>query len=400
MHTVPPESYECPEAPPAPQRSAVSIAGTPVDRVTRSEAVCRIDSFVRSNSFHQVATANTDFLVNSLEDAELANILRNADLVTADGMPVVWAAKLLGSSLPERVTGADIVPDIARLAAKQGYRLFLLGSQADTLERAAQNLCAIAPGLQISGLLAPPFAAVEDLSTSDILSAIRAARPHILLVAFGNPKQEKWIYRNRVGLSGVPVCMGVGATFEFIAGSARRAPRWMQKCGLEWLHRLANDPKRLMSRYSRDFTHFTSEVWREYRALRALANLPAAGTLKVEISEFEGGACLHLRASGSIQGTNIHLLKEHTARCAAACPRRLSLDLTEVTAADAEGAAQLLLLQAEMRGAGIDFHLTGISTNLAAVMRLPSSQTRLSAGGPITIAARIRRRWAGNPISS
>jgi len=245
--------------------TTVSILGIPVDRLTMRETVDRIEQFIIDGGFHQVATANTDFLVNALSDDELSRILRSADLVTADGMPVVWAARALSGTLPERVAGVDLVPELAALAAARGYSLFLLGARQEVALRAAANLELQFPGLRVVGCSSPPDVDLDDLDaerSANLLSDIHSAKPDILLVAFGNPKQEKWIYRNRTELRNIPVCIGVGGTFDLLAGEAHRAPRWMQRNGLEWLHRLFQDPRRLWKRYNRDFWVFSWHLLR------------------------------------------------------------------------------------------------------------------------------------------
>ncbi len=244
-------------------RKSISVSGTPIDVFGLQEALLQVDRFVTEGGFHQVATANTDFIVNALYDAELSEILTRADLVTPDGMPVVWASRLLGSRLPERVTGADFVPEIAKLAAAKGYQLFLLGGRDGVAEKAAARLKRDNPELLIAGWASPENidACAEDQSaTQQLLQHVTDSQTDILLVAFGNPKQEKWIYRNRQQLANVSVCMGVGATFDFLAGEARRAPTWMQKRGLEWLFRLSINPSRLWRRYNRDFWIFGIQI--------------------------------------------------------------------------------------------------------------------------------------------
>ncbi|HLK56120.1 MAG TPA: WecB/TagA/CpsF family glycosyltransferase [Chthonomonadaceae bacterium] len=256
-------------------RNIVSILQTPIDRLDMQGVLARIETFLCERGFHQVATANTDYLVNALYDPELREILQAAHLITPDGMPVVWASRLLGNPLSERVTGADLVPQLALLAARKGYRLYLLGAQPEVNTSACDRLRSDYPGLQIVGSAAPPDVPLETMANAPLLADIARTRPDILLVAFGNPKQEKWIYRNRERLQEVPVCIGVGATFDFLAGRTRRAPLWMQRRGLEWLHRLAQEPRRLLKRYHRDFWLFGYHLLRQWRMQRRSA--PASG---------------------------------------------------------------------------------------------------------------------------
>jgi N-acetylglucosaminyldiphosphoundecaprenol N-acetyl-beta-D-mannosaminyltransferase len=199
-----------------------------------------------------VATANLDFWLNSLADQHLHRIIAGCSLVLPDGMPLVWASGLMGCPLAERVTGVDIVPRLAELSARKGYGIFLLGGKGDVAERAAKLLEKKYPGVRIVGTYSPSEEHIARLDHSDILSRIHAAKPDILLVALGNPKQEKWIWIHRKRL-GVPVAMGVGGSFEILVGDVRRAPKLIQRCGLEWLMRLAQEPSRLGPRYLRDF---------------------------------------------------------------------------------------------------------------------------------------------------
>src|SRR5882724_7783137 len=136
-------------------RQTVGILGTPIDVLDTEAVLARLEQFIQERRFHQVATANTDFLINAIEDPELRHILRNADLVMPDGMPVVWAARLMRSPLPERVTGADIVPALAALSAQKGYRLYMLGARPEVAKRARERMEADYPGIQIVGCLSP-----------------------------------------------------------------------------------------------------------------------------------------------------------------------------------------------------------------------------------------------------
>lgn len=245
-------------------RKTVGILGIPIDDLDMEEVLERIDEFVRSRRFHQVATANTDFLINALADRELQTILRNADLVVPDGMPLVLASRWLRAGLRERVTGADLIPCLAARAAQKGYRLFMLGGMPEVAARAKERLETENPGLRIVGCVSPPFAPIVEMDNEALLAQIEKAKPDILLVAFGNPKQEKWIYMHRDRLH-VPVCIGVGGTFDFIAGATVRAPIWVQRAGLEWLHRLVHNPRRLWKRYLTDILQFSRfiayQVW-------------------------------------------------------------------------------------------------------------------------------------------
>lgn len=259
-------------------KCATAILGIPVDNLTMETAVPRILEMVDQFEFdHQpryVATINVDFITNilswrkgRLRHPELMHILRRADMVTADGMPIVWASRWLGSPLPVRVAGSDLVPRLIEAAAHAGKSVYFLGGKRFemTAYRAARLLRKQLPSLKVAGVDAPwVHTAGEALAQAEeedlrIVEKINAAAPDILLIAFGNPKQEIWFDRNRHRLR-IPVSVGVGATFDFMAGTSDRAPKWMREWGLEWLFRLYLEPRRLWKRYLVDFLKFGSHI--------------------------------------------------------------------------------------------------------------------------------------------
>lgn len=250
-------------------RDGFSSLGIAVDNLDMAQAIERIEELIKSfqidGKARSVATLNVDFMVNALgyffsqpEHPELLQILRGADLVTADGFPVVLLSKIMNSPIKARVTGADLVPELAKQAAQKNWSLFLLGGQAGSADEAAEKLMADNPGLKIAGTSAPMIhtsgEAIADAPEDDarLIAEINAAKPDVLLIGLGNPKQELWYHRNRDQLK-VPVSIGVGGTFEFIAGRTRRAPRWIQNLNLEWVFRISQDPKRLWKRYMTGF---------------------------------------------------------------------------------------------------------------------------------------------------
>jgi exopolysaccharide biosynthesis WecB/TagA/CpsF family protein/anti-anti-sigma factor len=250
------------QAAPAP---SVVMLGIPFDNVTQEQAVERIVAMIESRRPQYVVTANVDFLVQAREDWELRRILTEAHMVLCDGTPLVWASRVLGNPLPERVAGADVVPQLIAIAAQRQFRLFFLGATPEANDCAVANIRARHPGILIAGHYSPPFRPLAEMDNAEIMRRVREARPDLLLVAFGCPKAEKWIARHYQTL-GVPVMIGVGATIDFLAGRVKRAPPWMQRGGVEWFFRLCQEPNRLFRRYAKDLWFFaggmTGQWWR------------------------------------------------------------------------------------------------------------------------------------------
>jgi len=217
-----------------------TILGVRADSVNYGKALSLIEDFVVSGNPHQVVTVNPEFIVAAQSDADFRSILNASSLALPDGVGLLWAARFLGRPLQERVTGTDTVQRVSALAAQKGYNLFLLGAAPGVAVATAARLCEAYPGLRIAGTHAgSPSLEEED----EIVRLIQKAEPDVLFVAYGAPQQDKWIARNLVRL-GIPVAMGVGGAFDFISGQAKRAPRWLQRLGLEWLHRLLHEPWR------------------------------------------------------------------------------------------------------------------------------------------------------------
>jgi N-acetylglucosaminyldiphosphoundecaprenol N-acetyl-beta-D-mannosaminyltransferase len=233
----------------------IAILGVPFDNVSTAETIDAIDRMVVSRQPHYLVTANVDFLVQAQEDVELRRILFDAHLVLCDGTPLVWASRLLGNPLLERVAGADLVPLLLRVAAEKGYRIFFLGATEESCTQAVNRLRKLHPKLIIADHYSPPFNKLLEMDHDEIKRRILAAKPDLLFVSFGCPKQEKWIAMHYRSL-GVPVSAGVGATIDFLAGTVKRAPVWMQRTGMEWIYRLAQEPRRLFKRYFKDLWVF------------------------------------------------------------------------------------------------------------------------------------------------
>jgi N-acetylglucosaminyldiphosphoundecaprenol N-acetyl-beta-D-mannosaminyltransferase len=232
------------------------LAGVPIDAVDSHDTLERLATALVTGQRTQVCTVNLDFVVQAQHDSELKRVLNQSELNIPDGLPVVWLGRLMGSHVRERVAGADIVPRLVAMAAQSGARVFFLGGEAGVAESAARTLKVRLPDLVIAGWYEPPRARIEEMDNDAIVDRVNRSGADLLLVAFGNPKQEKWIdrYRDRLHVS---VTIGVGCCFDLIAGRVQRAPRWMQRVGLEWFYRLLHEPRRLFSRYLRDLGWLT-----------------------------------------------------------------------------------------------------------------------------------------------
>lgn len=336
----------------ATARTPVALLGIPFDAVNSSEAVDCIARMIASGRPHYPVTANVDFTVQALADVELRRILAEADLVLCDGMPLVWASRLLGNPLPERVAGSDLVPRLLAESERRGWRVFLLGGTDSSLARAADNVRSRHPNLQLVGTYSPPFRPLLEMDHEEILDRVRAARPDILLVSFGCPKQEKWINMH-FRKSGVPVSIGVGATIDFLAGSVRRAPRWMQRFGLEWIFRLLQEPRRLFRRYFTGLWVFSYAILRQAWQMHSLRrSLTKNGPDSEVVSQGTRSGQLEIvRFSRHLAAATIEAHAELWSRLADGASHVL-MDLSQVEFADSTGIGLLLRLQKQLRSHG------------------------------------------------
>lgn len=218
--------------------SRVAILSVEIDNLDLKEAVNRIKALVEQRRPSLVVTANPEIIMRARQDRGFADCLRDAAMVTADGIGLIIAAKLLGTPLRERVTGIDLITKLFQDSGPGKYRYYFVGAKPGVAEKAAVNIKKQFPGVEIVGVQHGYFR--DDTA---IINDICEKKPDILLAALGMGKQERWI-RERVSTTGVPVSIGVGGSFDVFAGEAKRAPRWMQRAGLEWLHRLIKQPSR------------------------------------------------------------------------------------------------------------------------------------------------------------
>jgi N-acetylglucosaminyldiphosphoundecaprenol N-acetyl-beta-D-mannosaminyltransferase len=218
----------------------VDVLGAPVACLTLAEAARTVAGCVREGRPRQVITLNPEYLYRAQSEPELMEILHRADLVTADGVGIVWAARRAGNPVPERVAGIDLLLRLAAEAGMHRWRVFLLGAAPGVAEAAGRELAARYPGLTVAGTHHGYFRPEEELA---VIAKVRQSRADLLFVALGAPRQEIWAARHLEALN-VPVVMGVGGSLDVLAGRVRRAPAWLRRLHLEWLGRLLMDPKR------------------------------------------------------------------------------------------------------------------------------------------------------------
>jgi N-acetylglucosaminyldiphosphoundecaprenol N-acetyl-beta-D-mannosaminyltransferase len=220
---------------------AIAILGVPVHAVAMNGALACVRRFMAEPRLHQIATVNPEFVMAARRDPQFQAILQEADLCLADGIGLIWASRRLKRPLPERVPGSEFVYQLAALAAAEGWPLFLLGAAPGVAEAAAAVLQQRYPGLVVAGTYA---GSPDPAENEAIVQRINNSGARLLYVAYGAPKQDKWIARNRHSLESVRVAVGVGGALDFVSGRAVRAPLWLQRLGLEWLHRLYREPWR------------------------------------------------------------------------------------------------------------------------------------------------------------
>ena len=238
----------------------IQMMGCAVDNLDMEESLAVVEGFIRSGRPHQHVVVNVDKIVKASRDPGLRRIINDCDLINADGMPVVWASRLLGKPLKERVTGVDLFEALMARAAQKGWRVFLLGAREEVVSGVARLYPARYPGLTIAGYRNGYWRPDEEEA---VVAQIGAARPDILFVAISSPTKEAFLARYQAAMK-VPFAMGVGGTFDVAVGHVKRAPVWMQKAGLEWFYRFLQEPRRMFRRYFIEDMAFVALFAREW----------------------------------------------------------------------------------------------------------------------------------------
>jgi len=244
--------------------SQVDIMGIGFNNLTMEETIEKVEQLINAQKPSMIFTLNVHRTVSAIQNRSIKEIYDIADIILPDGVPLVWISRILGNPLKERIAGADLFPLFCETASRKGYKIFLLGAAPGIAEKTKEILEKRHSGIKVVGTFSPSFGFENDVDENrKIVSIIKKANPDVLFIALGHPKEEEWIlkYRNEIK---VPVSIGIGATFDFISGKLRRAPKWLQTIGLEWFFRICQEPRRLWKRYLIGNTYFIWLVFRKY----------------------------------------------------------------------------------------------------------------------------------------
>lgn len=242
------------------QGARMEMMGCQMDNLTMEETLQTVEGFIRSGLPHQHVVVNVDKLVKASKDSELRRIINECALINVDGMPVVWASRLLGKGIKERVAGVDLFESLMQRAAQKGWRVFLLGAKEEVVSGVKQIYERKYPGLTVAGYRNGYWKPEEEPGVVDL---IKAAQADLLFVAISSPKKEHFLGRYQAEMK-IPFAMGVGGTFDVAVGKVKRAPVWMQKAGLEWFYRFLQEPRRMFRRYFIDDMAFIGLFVKEF----------------------------------------------------------------------------------------------------------------------------------------
>lgn len=354
---------------PALEESISIVAGLPFHPLAQEEALQECMRMIEDPRPNYLVTANSDFAARADRDPELKRIVFHADRILCDGQPLVWFSRLFKCPIPERVAGSDLVFPLLQKCAENGKRVYFMGTSEKNLERLTRKLRERLPNLVISGSFAPPVGAIEEWDNARIVAKIRAARPQLLLVALGCPKQEKWIDRF-ARPAGIPLSIGVGASLDFITGAQVRAPRWIRKIGFEWLWRLLNDPRRLFQRYLVDAYYLAVLNLRQWLSVEKIR--PLANATPMEHPSLNAIARV-IVLSGDIDADRIPTLPVPSAPL----KQPLVLDCSRVRLLDSSGIGFLVRLSRLARQSGQAMCLLQPSPAVASVIETVKLQDQL-----------------------
>lgn len=245
--------------------SRVNIIGCPIDPLSMDQTIEKIEDYIRDKKQCQHVVVNVSKFYEMRKDEKLREIISSCDIINADGMPVIWASRILGRPLPERVAGVDLFQNLVRLSAEKGYRPFFFGAREWVVNKLVDVYQEKYPDLKVAGYRNGYYSKEDE---PGIARMIRDSRADMLFVGFSSPKKENFL-KQWMPVMQVPFCMGVGGSFDIIAGKTKRAPLWMQRSGMEWFYRLCQEPRRMWKRYAVTNPVFVWMLLREYVRIKS-----------------------------------------------------------------------------------------------------------------------------------
>jgi N-acetylglucosaminyldiphosphoundecaprenol N-acetyl-beta-D-mannosaminyltransferase len=368
----------------AKNTEVVALFGLPIHNVTMDAAVSEIDSLIQSGQTHQIATANLDFVRNARRSEKLQEVICDCSLVVADGAPLVWASKLMGKKLAGRVTGVDLVPALCKLSAEKGYGIFLLGSSDENAAVAMEKLQGMYPGVKFAGQYAPAPAPLDMMNNDEIVRRVNESGAQILLVAFGNPKQELWLAQNRRRLM-VPVSIGVGGALEMIAGVRKRAPKMVQAMQMEWAFRMLQEPGRLLPRYAHDFAALMRYLPGEVSAKMMQPRDPRISGFSATVTHGQRV----VTTPASLTGYACQWL-EAQAEMAAKEGKELVVDMESTSRVESDGLGCMLLIRRNLHAAGATLRFEKMTAPVSKVLRSTGLEAILTPTYTVSVAAPAR----------
>lgn len=342
-------------------RRTVCLLGLPFDVLTLADTVHRVRTAIARREPCWLSTPNLNFLIAAAKDPGFRRTVLLSELSVADGMPVIWLARMLGLPLSERVAGSDVFEALHEAASNHTVKAYFFGGPEGAAELACQSVNQNNSGLRCVGFQSPGFGSLDSLSSDDTLQRINEANPDFLVVSLGAQRGQAWIERNRHKLA-VPVIGPLGAVVNFEAGTVRRAPPAWRRIGLEWLWRIVQEPA-LWRRYANDAAALLPMLWRQVLPL-AWARWRrdrSPQTLEVQIGPGEDGARV-LRLSGACSADSLARLRD-ACRQALSVPGPVEIDLSEVSEIDAEAMGTLLMLQSVQLRRGLPCQVVKASTS-------------------------------------
>jgi N-acetylglucosaminyldiphosphoundecaprenol N-acetyl-beta-D-mannosaminyltransferase len=363
-------------------RDVYCILGMPVDAVGMAAAIARIETAAEGTAPYLISTPNLNFLVNSLTDPEFRDSLLRSDLCTADGMPIVWIARMLGIPIKDRLAGSSIFDALAaRRSWKRRMGVFMFGGAEGVAEAAGRSLNDRAGSLDCIGSLYPGFGTLDDMSSNEVITTINSGQANFLVVALGAAKGQSWLLRNHDRIK-VPVRAHLGAVINFQAGTVKRAPSILQKTGLEWLWRIREEP-RLWKRYWKDGTALLRLF-----ATRVLPLAIQAGISKFSTEESQGlqvvvrqdYSSVVLKLSGHATAAQIDVATGHFRDALAKAEAQIVVDLEGVTAVDQRFLGLLLMMLKSCDRVGTILKVTGASRSVERCFRLNEADFLLPVG--------------------